>query len=401
VRITNASTTPTIDLTVSTDSTGSVALPGTPPAANYKITVSKTNHSSAQTYDITNQNPNPNPGHVSVANQQTTTASFAIDVVSSRTVRTVSPIDVGAFSDTFTSDAGLSATTSATVTGGTVSLSEDENGYALLGDARSDDVTPALLVSWDTLSWTPVVPTDTTLRVQVVYPNAGDYALVPDGVITGNSAGLTSGSVSLSAVPTSTYPTLALKVLLDTADASSTPSLADWRVDYHAGPSPLPNVGLSYYGTKTIGTSISGAPIYKVVQNITTDSAGTIPITALEWDLYTFGVTGSTYSIAELCPSPVSVAPNTSSTLVLTLVPRTANTLRVEVVGGGVPLTGATVTLTSPGNETMTTSACGQAFFESLSVSTYTLTVSHPGYQDNVQNVSVGGATVVAVPLVP
>jgi hypothetical protein len=137
------------------------------------------------------------------------------------------------------------------------------------------------------------------------------------------------------------------------------------------------------------------------VQNITTDSAGTVPINALEWDSYTFGVTGSTYSVAELCPSPVSVAPNTAGTLVVTLVPNTANSLRVEVTGNGAPLSDATVTLSSPGNVTHTSSSCGQAFFEGLSVSTYTLTVSKSGYQDNVQQVSVGGATVVTVPLVP
>lgn len=401
VRIANASSSPTIDVTVLTDSTGSVAFPGAPQASNYQITVSKLGHSSAQTYDITSQNPNPNPGHVSVANQQTTTASFGIDTVATLAVTTVSPIDTGAFSDLFSNDSGLSATTSVEVVGGDLVLADPGTGFPFIGDARSDDVAPQKLVSWDQASWSGTTPTDTSLRVHVVFPDAGSYSLVPDGVLPGNSAGFTSGLITLSQLSTSTFPTLALKAVFETTNASSTPTLEDWRLDYHAGPSPLPNIGFSLYGTKTVGTTISGAPIYKVVQSFTTDEQGAWTISALEWDTYTFNLTGSTYDIAELCPSPVSVLPGSSGALTMVLVPNSTNTLRVEVTANNQPLSGATVTLTSPGSETQSSSSCGQAFFDDLTVDTYTLTVTKSGYQDSVQDVSVAGATVVTVPLVP
>lgn len=401
VRIVNASTSPTIDVTVLSDAGGSVALPGAPQASNYKITVSKDGYSSAQTYDITTQNPNPNPAHISVANQQTTTISFAIDRVGTMRVTTLSPIDVGAYQDLFPNAAGLAATTSVVVLGGEALLEDSDLGYPLLGEARSIDVAPEELASWDEASWSATTPPDTALRVHVVYPTGGSYALVPDAVLAGNSAGFTSGLVTLSALSTSTFPSLALRAVFETTNASSTPTLEDWRVDYHAGPSPVPNVSFTIYGTKTIGTSISGAPIYKFVQTNTTASDGSWLITPIEWDTYTMVLTGSTYDVSEVCPSPVVLQPGADLVETLLLVPKSSHSLRVEVAAGGVPLPDASVTVTNPGNKSGTTSSCGQAFFSGLSASDYTVTVTKQGYQDSVQSVSVAGASVVTVPLVP
>lgn len=401
VRIVNASTSPTIDVTVLSDAGGSVALPGAPQASNYKITVSKDGYSSAQTYDITTQNPNPNPAHISVANQQTTTISFAIDRVGTMRVTTLSPIDVGAYQDLFPNAAGLAATTSVVVLGGEALLEDSDLGYPLLGEARSIDVAPDELASWDEASWSATTPPDTALRVHVVYPTGGSYALVPDAVLAGNSAGFTSGLVTLSTLSTSTFPSLALRAVFETTNASSTPTLEDWRVDYHAGPSPVPNVGFTIYGTKTIGTSISGAPIYKFVQTNTTASDGSWLITPIEWDTYTMVLTGSTYDVSEVCPSPVVLQPGADLVETLLLVPKSSHSLRVEVAAGGVPLPDASVTVTNPGNKSGTTSSCGQAFFSGLSASDYTVTVTKQGYQDSVQSVSVSGATVLTVPLTP
>jgi hypothetical protein len=401
VRILNASTSPAIDITVSTDATGSVAFPGAPPASNYRITVTKDGYSSARTYDITAQNPNPNPGHVSVANQQTTTASFAIDRVSALTIRTRSPVAAQAYQDTFTSGGQLATSSQVVPISGSLRLFDGGAGYSLSGSAQSLGVSPTELVGWDTVSWTSVMPTSTTVAVQVVYPDGALWSPIPDGVLPGNSAGLTTGSVSLALVSTSTYPTLGLRALLGTADASSTPALNDWRIDYRAGPSPIPNVGFTAYGTKTIGTTISGAPIYKVVLNQTTDSAGVFSTSTLEWDSYLLSLTGSSYSIAEECPTPISVPPQAAADITLLLVPQTTHSLRVIATASNTLLPGATVTVTSPGNVARTTSPCGQAFFSGLTSDTYTVTVTHPNYQTSQQEVSVAGGTVVTIPLIP
>lgn len=373
VRITNASTTPAVDVTVSTDAGGSVAFPGAPQASNYKVTVTKDQYSSAQTYDITAQNPNPNPAHISVANKQTTTISFAIDRLGSLDIRTYSPIDVGTFQESFVAS----------------------------GEATSTLVAPAELATWDSLEWGVTSPLEGELVVQLVYPNGSEWSPVPDGVLSGNSGGLPQGTIAVSGVPTTTFPALALRSVFTPVDASSTPPTIDWTVDYHAGPSPLPAIGVSAYGTKTIGTSISGAPIYKVVQSITTSPAASWLITPLEWDTYTLQLTGNSYDISELCPSPVSLAPGENKIESLLLVPHTANSLRIEVTAAGVPVPDATVALTAPGNATVSSSACGQAFFSGLSATSYTLTVTKSGYQTNIQSISVSGGTVIPVPLTP
>jgi hypothetical protein len=79
VHVVNASVSPAVDLTITTGTSGSIALPGAPPGSGYAVTVTKTGYSSAQTYAVTTENQNPNPGHVSIVNDTTTTLSLSID----------------------------------------------------------------------------------------------------------------------------------------------------------------------------------------------------------------------------------------------------------------------------------------------------------------------------------
>jgi hypothetical protein len=52
------------------------------------VSISKTGYSSTQTYNVSVTNPNPNPGHLTVAETQTTSSSFAIDILGSITIKT-------------------------------------------------------------------------------------------------------------------------------------------------------------------------------------------------------------------------------------------------------------------------------------------------------------------------
>lgn len=397
VRIQNATLSPSIDVTAYSDASGSVVFPGAPPGSNYKITITKDGYSTAGTYDVSVANPNPNPGNVSVAHQQTTTASFAIDRLGSLQVRTFSPISAGSFQDTFTNEANISATTSSVVTGGFIKLLDSGAGYALEGSARSTPITPAALAVWNTLSWTKATPQNTELIVQVLGP---DLSLIPDSVLPGNSTGLSS-PVSLAGVSTTTYPSLSLKASLTTTDASTTPELADWRVDFSAGPAPLPGIGFTLYGAKTIGTTISGAPIYKFVFNETTAPDGTWLFTPLEWDAYTILLSGTSYDIGEHCPFPLTVAPFENKIVNLFLYPHTSHSLRVLITANDIALSGATVTITGPSGGTMPTSACGQSFFSGLNETTYTISVTAPGYQPSVQDAPVSGRSTITIPLTP
>jgi type II secretory pathway pseudopilin PulG len=88
VKIENSKVSPPISLTTLTNDQGKVIFPGSPAADSYKITVTKTNYSTSQTYDTTPQNPNPNPGHLTILEGETTEATFFIDRLGSKSVDT-------------------------------------------------------------------------------------------------------------------------------------------------------------------------------------------------------------------------------------------------------------------------------------------------------------------------
>jgi type II secretory pathway pseudopilin PulG len=81
VHIVDASTSPAVDLTAYTSGGGTVELPGALPSSQYQVQVSKSGYSSAQTYARDSENANPSPGYFTVAKDETTTGTFAIDLL--------------------------------------------------------------------------------------------------------------------------------------------------------------------------------------------------------------------------------------------------------------------------------------------------------------------------------
>ncbi len=391
VRVTNASTTPTIDVTALSNASGSVSFPGSPPASNYKITVTKTGYSTSQTYDATVANPNPTPAHLSVVNGQTTSSSFSIDTLGALHLYTYSPAANASWSDDFTDTSKIATQSNTSVSGGALNLTVDGDGnYPSSGTAQSVGTSSQYLANWSTVSWNATTPANTSAKYQVLYLTEGSYALIPDSALAGNSTGFTNASLDISTLPIATYTSLALRAMLATTHASSTPSVDSWGITYGNGPTPLGNVGLSIHGAKVIGSQAGGGPVYKYDQNVTTTQYGEWNIDPLEWDGYTIATTGS-YDASEICPfSPVSLLPGVSTNVSITAVANTTNTLLVYVAtGSSAAIQGATVTLTGPMSRNGTTSACGQAFFSGLTSGTYTLTVAKTGYTTYQANISV------------
>ncbi|HVU75732.1 MAG TPA: carboxypeptidase-like regulatory domain-containing protein [Candidatus Paceibacterota bacterium] len=93
VTITNASSSPTINQTTYTNTSGVVSLVGAPASSNYAVLVTKSGYSTAQTYSSSAQNTNPSPANLTVTNGQTTAQTFAIDVLSTFTIVTKSYAD--------------------------------------------------------------------------------------------------------------------------------------------------------------------------------------------------------------------------------------------------------------------------------------------------------------------
>lgn len=312
VRIENPSLTPQVDVTTFSDIAGSVILPGAPTSTDYRISVSKTGYSSAQTYarDATNQNPTP--GYLTVVQNQTTTGTFAIDLLSSFTIKTFSPIREAVSSDSFVDATQLAETVSVQVSAGSLTLSGASGSFALSGSAQSTTTAPTYLAAWTSVNAVATRPAGTAVSVSVV--DSGG-TLLPDAVLPGNSSGFTAFPIDLSAVSTTTYPSLALRAALATTDILFTPSLEMWEVVFDEGPVPFPNVPFTLSGEKSIGTTGSGLPLYKTVIDNTTDATGVRALT-LEWDVYTLTFSGYTL-VSPTTTTPYALEPATTTEAVI------------------------------------------------------------------------------------
>jgi prepilin-type N-terminal cleavage/methylation domain-containing protein len=89
VHVRNTKVSPSITIDDTTSTGGRLQLVDVPTSTTgYEITVSKAGYTTAQTYSASSTNPNPTPGHATVATQQITSTSFAIDRVSTINVQT-------------------------------------------------------------------------------------------------------------------------------------------------------------------------------------------------------------------------------------------------------------------------------------------------------------------------
>lgn len=389
VHVENPGTDPAIDLTTFTDASGIVYLPGAAASTDYRVIVTKDGYSSAQTYERNATNQNPTPGYLTVAKDQTTAGTFAIDLLASLAIATFSPIETATWSDSFDSSAQVAAQSGVQVGGGSVTLASGEFGYGASGSAQSVAVAPAYLAGWTGVEMSTVLPAGTDLRVQVMN---GSGAALPEEVLPGNSAGFT-GSIDLSGVSHVAYPALSLKALLSSSAPTATPSLADWTLIYRRGPVPLPNVDFTLTGGKTIGTTGAGEPLYKTIVATATDGNGERDL-SLEWDAYELVL--ESHDVVEACNAPpYTLAPGTALESSLILATSTPHRALISVRAAGTPVADAQVTLSRTGfSQTVTTGACGTAYFGDLApAADYAVSAAAAGYTAvSATGINVSGA---------
>jgi len=406
VRIVNAGLSPAIDMTTYTDTDGTASVLGAPPGSGYAITVTKSGYSTAQTYGIDATNTNPIPGHLGVALNQTTPATFAIDVLSSKTIETYTPVTRSTTTESFATDTNIASSSNITVVAGVARLTAPFGDYLSSGTLISTTVSTSSLSAWKTLSWSANEPPGTDVFFRV-YDGSG-VAPIPDAMIPGNSAGITSSPIDLINVSTSTYGGLMVHATLTTNDASTTPSIDAWSIALDAGPHPLPNLPFLMTGAKTIGTTAGGALIYKYDQQLSSGSAGRVTASNLEWDAYTLAVAASSgYDVSSACnPQPESLAPGTSQTTRLFLKPHTTNSLLIDVKNvSGAVIPNASVRLYRGAYDTTIPSdGCGGALFSGLAAGTvgsgnaYSIDISASGYQAYTSTeVNVSGTSRLSV----
>ncbi len=407
VHIYNNTTTTTIDTYRSTNSSGVAMFSGAPAAANYQITVTDTGYSTDQTYTATTSNPNPITSHVAVIEGAVSTMNFQIDELSDLTVRTRGEATYGTFADSFADSVLLASQVSVNVASGNVVLSGAPGSYVATGSIRSTSTAPGTLAEWNRVEWVATTTLLATLKVYVYsVTGTSTYTLISDSDLPGNSAGFNGTAVDISGLNVGTYPALALGADLATSDVNTTPILGSWSIIYTTSQPVIPSINFTLRGNKTIGTTVTAAPIYKYSQSHSSGGSGSVTISNLEWDVYDVTLTGPTYNIKDACPSlPYPLEPSTNSTLTLTLVPASAHTLRTYVTdASGNPITNATVALSRSGySGTEDTSLCGQSFFTGLTTaSDYDLLVEAPGYSDHsLSSTTVDGQTVLNVTMTP
>jgi Tfp pilus assembly protein PilE len=400
VSIVNAGASPSVNISTFTDASGTVSVLGAPSASGYQITVSSPGDSTSQTYSVTAQNTNPNPGNLTVTNNHTTSATFAIDVLGTKTINTWTQIQNGTSSDPFNNGSMIATSTGIVLSGGSAMLATGST----TGEVQSVPFGPSHLATWGTFSWSDTQPATTSIRYRVY--NGDGTALIPDSLVPGNAAGFTSGSVSLANVSTTTYPSIRLDAVFKTKDPAVTPSLSLWSVNDTYGPLPLPNIAFNLVGAKTIGSGPSGT-LFKYSQNLSSGASGSITIPNLEWDNYTTTISGTAtgYDVASACnPQPESLSPGAVMTSNFYLTAHTTNSLLVNVRSSatGALIPGALVTLSLAGyNSTLTADACGQTFFPSLASATnYSISVSAAGHTTYTSNtVTVAGTSNLSVVL--
>lgn len=403
VRVVNTSISPAVDLTTYTNISGQVVLAGAPVASGYEVMVTKPGYNSAQTYGAGPGNPSPSPQHQQVFQNQTTSLTFAppssgIDALASKTIYTYDAIATSTWNETFSTEGGIASSTNIAVVSGVARLSGEEGSYPPYGELESAVVGPPYLANWKTFTWSGSAPAQTSVAFR--FHDAND-AVVPDAALPGNGAWFSAQNVDLSALSTSTYPSLRVHARLLTNDASTTPSVDSYSVLYDFGPVPRPSTPFRLLG---LGKTIGAGPVYKHDFSFQTDAGGAYSTSTLEWDTYdTTFPNAPDKVVAVACnPQPEYLAPGSNQTSSFYLAPVAAHSLRVEARAGDLLVSGATVELSGGAYAATTTTMCGQAFFNYLSEATYALTVSAAGYQTYANPaVQVQGATTVQVTLNP
>ena len=107
----------------------------------------------------------------------------------------------------------------------------------------------------------------------------------------------------------------------------------------------MPNVPFTINGTKLIGTAPN---VYKWTGNFSTDSSGIKNVSDVEWDVFSFLTDGGFYLAGTNPISPISVLPDSNQNvdLVISLDSPAFLLVNVKDASTGLPISGATVSLT-------------------------------------------------------
>lgn len=408
VRLIGSSSTFPYDVTNYTDASGAAIFP-VPADSGYQAVVTASlsgdQYSTDGTYEATTTNPNPIVAPFAVLESDVSTLTFQIGALSDLELDLYTDITEGSMTEEFPNLDGVASSTDVDTALNSLVLADSLGVYETTGVGYLDPIAPASLLRWEAVRVSADLPTIDTSYVLRFYTGASStgYTLIPEGDLPGNSIGFTESIIDLSELDSS-YTDITLGFTLETTDTGETPYIEEVAVFWRENETKLGSYGFTIRGAKTIGTDISANPIYKFATTSTTNGAGQVTFTDLEFDDYTLATTTG-YDVASACPGhPISHEAGVDTQADVLLVGNDTTSLRVHVVDGlGRSVPGVEVNLDRTGYDvTIDTDSCGQVFFTgAVSDNTdYTLTVSATGYTTEVLTpFTVSGDTVQTITL--
>ncbi len=384
VQLINNTTTTTIDVIKSTDSNGVALFSGAPAASNYEVIVTAPGYSTDRTYQATTSNPNPITAPFSLLEADISTVTFQIGELSDINITTYSSITDTEYKEEFLSSAGIATSTGGEVASGVLRLAQTGGVYQNSGSVVLSGLSPSPLVGWGAVTVDRDIPADTSYSMQIGTLSSSTFTAIPDADLPGNAAGFTTNLVDLSALDPGAYPALALRFVFGTTNTAVSPSVEEVAIYYREAAVARTGVVLSLHGNKVIGSDSTATPIYKTVLNGTTDGAGELSFSDVEFDTYTVD-TPASLTVRTACPAiPLVHIAGMTSSVSLVLQSAVSQSLRTTVVTeSGVPVPGAEVTLSRSGfSTTADTNLCGQTFISSgvVAETDYEVIVSKAGY---------------------
>lgn len=394
VRLIGASSTFPYDVTNLTDLSGAATF-SVPADGGYQAIVTANIggklYSTSQTYEATTTNPNPTVGPFAVLAADISTLTFQIGKLSDMGISIYSAVEENYFGEDFTNLTSLASYTDVDSDGNKLILKNNAGVYESTGTAYLGPIDPSPLLKWQTIKVDAQLPLDTNYRIHLYTSvTPGIYELVPDSELAGNTLGYTDNLINISKLDVGLYPKVYVGITLLTANTAGTPVIDEISLYYRKTQTPISALSFNLHGTKLIGTNSSFQPIYKYLNNHTTDAFGRVNLTDMEYDDYKVAFTG--YDVAMGCPAyPIVQEAGVNGETEIVLVPNSASTLRVSVVDGlGRAVPNATVKLERPGYDvTKYTNYCGQTFFAGGGLSDnsdYVLTVSSIGHSTVTRN---------------
>lgn len=396
VRLLNTTGTSTIDVTRLTDATGQALFTGAPAGSGYEVFVTRAGYSSDQTREADAALPFPVSQPFSLLESDVSPVYFQIDRLADLRIEVFTSETIANVTESFDDSLGMYASSSVLASTSQLTLSESGGVYASAGEVWLNPITPSPMEAWGLVTVDANVPANTSYRIRF-YASTTPASLIDEDELPGNTVGFSGRYINLGILNPVSYPTVVIKIDLETSNTAITPSIEEIDVAYASNRTMLGGHTFSLRGNKIIGADASAQNVYKYSQSTTTNASGYVFFDDIEWDEYEVTLGGS-YDVAEACSVlPYRLQPGADDVLTLRAQNGGADNLRLMVkTADGSPVIGAEVDLDDNAGTvvTLTTGACGQVFFPSLNSSIeYSATIT----ADDLSTYTIGSIFVSGV----